>query len=73
MLVIEPTSILAAFVGSSWHQWGWGDYAGVAVAGAVTVIHLVRMKLKDGRESEASPPGDRQRAWKSRRSQRRTK
>ena len=73
MFAMESTSILAAFVGSGWHSWGWVDYAVVAVAGAVTVIHLARMKLKDDRKAEMAPPDHRQRTWKSRRSRRRKK
>jgi hypothetical protein len=68
----ESRMMLAAFVGSGWYKWGWLDYAVVAVAGAIVVIHLSRLRLKDGQNSGVSKPhDDQQRGWKKRRSRNR--
>jgi hypothetical protein len=69
----ESGLMFAAFVGSGWYRWGWVDYAVIAVAGAIVVIHLARMKLKDGRNADVSSLDDRPRGWKNRRSQKRKK
>jgi hypothetical protein len=73
MLGAESRLMFAAFVGSGWYKWGWIDYAVVAVTGAIVVIHLARMRLKAGRNADISPPEDRQRGWKNRRSRKRKK
>lgn len=73
MLGAQSRLMFAAFVGSGWYKWGWVDYAVVAVAGAIVVIHLARMKLKDGWDAEASSSDDRQLGLKNRRSRKRKK
>jgi len=73
MLATGSALIFAAFVGSGWYEWGWIDYGIVAVAGAIVVIHLARMKLKEGRGEDVLPQGQEGHTWKRRRSRKRKK